>query len=152
MTPSLFGRMQSRLWLLFIVGGIVTLFVASWFESVQFGTFEFPFVVLVWVAVIGLLWDVVYNEIQKRRWDSDWPPAYQLFAGIAEGVLAFVLIRSSLLPGVPSELPGWMFWSHYSLVWFWTFVASQSLMRVLFPQWRFRGGQFGRHPSPRRSA
>lgn len=152
MTPTLLGRMQTRLLLLFTVGLAVTFVIAGWYESILFGAFGIPFVVLVWVAVIGLLWDVAYNEIQKRRWDSDWPPAYQLIAGLAEGVLAYVLLRLALLPGVPETLPGWMFWVHYATVWFWTFLMTQGPLRILFPQWRFRGGQFGRHPAPRRSA
>lgn len=152
MTPSLLGRMQTRLVLLFTVGLVVTFFFASWYETILFGAFGIPFVVLFWVAVIGLLWDVAYNQIQHRRWDSDWPPAYQLFAGVAEGVLAYILLRLGALPGVPENLPGWMFWLHYSAVWFWTFLWTQGPLRILFPQWRFRGGQFGRHPEARRSA
>jgi hypothetical protein len=152
MTPTLLGRMQTRLWLLATVGLLVTLLFASWYEMILFDVFDIPFVILAWVAVIGLLWDVLYNEIQKRRWDSDWPPAYQLFAGIAEGVLVFVLIRLALLPGVPENLPAWMFLAHYATVWFWTFLWTQGPLRILFPQWRFRGGQFGRHPTPRRGA
>ena len=149
MTPTLLGRMQTRLWLLATVGVFVTFFFASWFESLVFDAFAIPFVILFWVAVIGLAWDILFNEVQKRRWDSDWPPAYQLFAGIAEGVLVFILIRAALLPGVPENLPAWMFLAHYTTVWFWTFLWTQGPLRILFPQWRFRGGQFGRHPASR---
>lgn len=149
MTPTLSGRWQTRLFLLVTVGLVLTLFFADWFESVQVGTYEIPFVVLFWVGLIGLGWDVLYDRVQKGRWDSDWPPAYQLGAGVAEGGLLYVLVRAGWLPGVPAELPFWMFFVHYATVWTALFLMTQGPLRVLYPQWRFRGGQFGRHPVTR---
>lgn len=149
MTPTLFGRWQTRLLLLFTVGAIVTFFFAVWFDSIAFGVFDVPFILLFWVAVLGVAWDVLFNVWQRRRWDSDWPPAYQLIAGILEGTLLFGLVRAGLLPGVPEDIPAWMFLSHYCTVWYITFLMTQGPMRILFPQWRFRGGQLGRHPHVR---
>lgn len=149
MTPTLFGRWQTRLWLLATVGLLVTFFFAAWFETIQFNAYGIPFILLFWVAVLGLGWDALFNVWQRRRWDSDWPPAYQLFAGVIEGAALLFLVRVGAVAGVPDDLPAWMFLSHYSTVWFVTFLMTQGPMRILFPQWRFRGGQLGRHPHVR---
>lgn len=149
MTPTLLGRWQTRIWLLVTVGFGLSLFFGVWFEAIVFDGFVTPFVILFWVGVLGIGWDALYNAVQHRRWDSDWPPAYQLFAGIAEGVVLFILIKAGLVPGVPEALPAWMFLVHYGTVWLAMFLMTQGPMRILFPQWRFRGGQLGRHPATR---
>ena len=141
MTPTLLGRWQTRLWTLGTVGLLITFFFAAAFVS------DVPFVILFWVALLGLGWDAVYNLVQRRRWDSDWPPVYQLGAGVLEGVVLYILIKSGVVLGVPPEVTGWMFLSHYTTVWFSTFLMTQGPLRILYPQWRFRGGQFGRHPA-----
>ncbi len=151
MTPTLSGRWQSRLFLLWTMGLFVTWFFASYFQALSpfEEVFHVPFVLLAYVTLLGFGWDVLYNYLQLFRWDSDWPPVYQFFAGIAEGALLLLLIRADAVGSVPLDLSFEMFFWHYGSVWFATFFVSQSFMRVLFPQWRFRGGQFGRHPATR---
>ena len=134
MTPTLFGRWQSRLFLLSTLGLLITIFFALLSRSVA------PLLILALVMGLGLGWDVLYNRWQKRRWDHDWPPLLQLVAGIAEGFFVYGLLYglnlSNNLPPTP------LFWLHYGVVWLATFVASQSLMRLYFPRWRYRGGQW----------
>ena len=133
MTPTLFGRWQSRFFLLGTVGSLTTLLFAVLFRSL------IPFILLAVVMLLGLGWDVVYNRLQKRRWDRDWPPTLQLAAGVAEGLaLAGLLYGARLLPAPPPT----QFILHYTAVWLTTFLASQSLMRLLFPRWRYHGGQW----------
>ena len=62
----------------------------------------------------------------------------ELAAGIVEGLFVFIL-ANTLLPLGGSPI---MFGLHYAAVWIATFLASQSLMRLLFPRWRYRGGQW----------
>lgn len=92
------------------------------------------------VLFFGLGWDSIYQFLIQDRWDHDWPPLFQLLAGLTEGLWIFILIY--LWPQFASRPPIWIFWLHYSLVWVATFTASQSLLRLLFPCWRFRGGQW----------
>ncbi len=80
MTPTLNGRWQSRLFLLGTIGLILSFGFAVLFQS------AIPLILLIIVIILGLLWDVLYDVMQKRRWDRDWPPTYQLFAGIIEGL------------------------------------------------------------------
>ena len=119
MTPTLLGRIQTRILLFGSVGAIV---------SFPFGAAGL--LVLFVALILGMLWDVLYNVIQKLRWDRDWPAALQLAAGVWEG-----LVLLALFPGV------FNLW-HYSLVWPSVFTASQSVMRLMFPRWRFRGGRW----------
>lgn len=134
MTPTLWGRWQSRFFLLGTLGVFVTSFFALLSHSAT------PFLILAGVFILGLGWDVIYTYQQKQRWDHDWPPILQLLAGVIEGILIYVLLYGfNLLASLP---PVGLFWLHYALVWITTFIASQSLMRLLFPRWRYRGGRW----------
>lgn len=140
MTPTLFGRWQTRLFLLATVGVLVTLPFSLGIISP--GADPVFFWILGYVALFGLFWDVLYNYLQKFRWDRDWPAAFQLLAGIWEAIFIACGVKLLGLPNVARELPLFWFVVHYSLVWLSVFIASQSLMRILFPRWRFKGGQW----------
>lgn len=137
MTPTYFGRIQTRLLLLATVGSFVTFFYAiiAVLLTGNFVTFFFPFILLTLVAVFGVFWDILYNYAQKLRWDRDWPPAFSFIAGFTE-MLPVMLI--ALLLNVNPIL----FLFHYWSVWWTTFFMALGPMRVIFPRWRFRGGQW----------
>jgi hypothetical protein len=136
MTPTLFGRWQTRLLLFATAGVLGTLPFA-----IVYGNSVF-FTLLIYVALMGLGWDIFYNYLQTFRWDHDWPTVFQLLAGIGEAIAIALLMSTVGLPGVPVGLPLELFALHYSLVWLLVFCASQILMRIVFPRWRFRGGQW----------
>jgi hypothetical protein len=143
MTPTLFGRWQTRLLLLSTVGVLVSLPFAM--GLIGGSPDSIYFWILGYVAIFGLGWDVLYNYLQKFRWDRDWPAAYQLLAGIWE--LIFVFCGVKLFGFLPVPVPKDFinldaFLLHYSVVWLSVFIASQSIMRILFPRSRFRGGQW----------
>ncbi|MEH2457416.1 hypothetical protein [Nostoc sp.] len=143
MTPTLFGRWQTRLLLLATIGVLVSLpFAIGW---IGFSANSLYFWLLGYVAIFGLGWDVLYDYLQKSRWDRDWPAVYQLLAGIWE--LMFVFCGVKLFGFLPIPLPKEelspaAFLLHYSVVWLSVFISSQSLMRIIFPRWRFRGGEW----------
>ncbi|MFB2923490.1 MULTISPECIES: hypothetical protein [Aerosakkonema] len=141
MTPTLFGRWQTRLLLFGTVGLAITLPFAL--GIIGSGADSAYFWVIGYIAIFGLGWDIVYNYLQKFRWDRDWPGAFQLLAGIWEAIFLILIVKILPLP-----LPGVknigisQFIGHYSLVWLGVYLASQTIMRILFPHWRFRGGQW----------
>lgn len=135
MTPTLFGRWQTRIFLLATVGVLITLFF--YFSKDEDGLF---FIILSYVALFGIAWDVLYIYIQKFRWDRDWPGAFQLLAGIWEALFILGLVQFIDLPGIENFNFFWYI-CHYTAVWLGVYLASQSLMRIIFPHWRFRGGQ-----------
>ena len=140
MTPTLLGRWQTRIFLFFVVGGLVTLpFALGWIGP---GGIVF-WLVLFSVCLFGLAWDALYHLVQQFFWDHDWPGVLQLFAAIVEAVflaLVWVLVG---LPGISRDAfnPFW-FLVHYSAVWIAIYLLSWVVMRLFFPRWRFRGGQW----------
>lgn len=146
MTPTLFGRWQTRTFLLLVVGGIVTLIY--WGLLRQVGVIASDnytfFVVLIVLTLIGYIWDILYHEITKLRWDQDWPAVYQFLAGIWEYIVIWAILSTGVIPfTVSAPGTGWLFHTHYWIVFLITYFVSQSLLRLLDPRWRFRGGQFG---------
>ncbi len=140
MTSTLFGRWQTRLLLLTTVGVLVSLPFAIGLIGGLPSLIYFS--ILAYIAIFGLGWDILYDYLQKSRWDRDWPAAYQLFAGIWEMIFVLCGVKIIGLPAVSKELPPGIFLLHYSVVWLAVFIVSQSLMRIIFPRWRFRGGQW----------
>lgn len=141
MTPTLIGRWQTRLFLFATIGVLVTLA----FVILQIGDQprSIYFWILGYITCFGFLWDILYIKLQQFRWDRDWPGAFQLLAGIGEALFLVTLIKMIGLPGIsPSKFNLGLFIFHYSCVWIAIFITSQSLIRILFPQWRFRGGQW----------
>jgi hypothetical protein len=143
MTPTLLGRWQTRILLLFTVGVIVSLPFA--FGIIGGSPGNIFFWILTYVATFGLIWDVFYDQIQKYRWDRDWPAVYQFLAGIWEFI--FILCGIKLFGFLPIPIPKEeikpeLVFVHYTVVWLAVFITSQSLMRIVFIRWRFRGGQW----------
>jgi hypothetical protein len=141
MTPTLRGRWQTRLFLLGTVGVLITL-LFGWL----YVDFRTPLVLLGYVVLFGFGWDVLYHWIQSFRWDGDWPPIYQLIGGLAEGLLIWLLATSPFLrgglPDISPNLNFARFASHYGTVWLVTFAVSQSVLKLIFPRWRFYGGEW----------
>lgn len=137
MTPTFLGRVQTRFFLLLTVGMAVTvmfaIFAGIWFFT--FFAFLQPFLVLFFVLFVGIGWDLLFILLQRRRWDRDWPPFLQWLAGFLEMFPAWLF---AWLIGVP----WWLFLLHYWSVWTAVFIASQGPMRILFPRWRYNGGQW----------
>ena len=135
-TPTIWGRWQTRVATLGTLGLLVTAIFAAAYQDRNF------YLVLGYVVLFGLGWDILYIALQQLRWDRDWPAAFQVGNGIFEGVVVFLLIEFAGLPGIEAGIvPLEQFTAHYSLVWLTTFLWTQGPMRVLFPRWRFFGGR-----------
>ena len=136
MTPTLVGRWQTRLFLQLFVGGPLTAFWTLLFGGPKLA------LLLAYVTALGLALDALYIALQSLRWDRDWPLAFQLAGGCAEGALLFALFRAHALPGAPWG-PGdtARFVAHYGSVFAVSSCVLFGPMRVLFPRWRFRGGR-----------
>lgn len=137
MTPTLWGRWQTRLFLLGTVGVLITLCF-----GLLFRTFTTPLAVLGYVFLFGLGWDILYQAIVSFRWDGDWPSIFQIGAGVLEGVWIWILAHYVGFPGVNRSLLLWQFIPHYATVWLAVFTLSQGPLRALLPRWRCRGGQW----------
>lgn len=149
LTPTLFGRWQTRTAMMLTFGVIISLIFALAYNPEARNDFnngalnEDFFIVLAAVLVLGWIWDIVWILLQKLRWDRDWPPAFQWATAIVEGVAVWLLLDNGLLPFIPEEEapPFGVFLFHYLVIFFVTFFWVQGPMRALFPHWRFYGGR-----------
>ncbi len=154
MTPTLNGRIQSKLFLLLIIAPLWTLLVTlvliplvSGSDATMTASYGVVFLnalqVLVWVAVVGVLWELLWHAMQQRRWEKDWPILYGLLQFIPEGIVAFLLVNPNIGGlttggGVPTAAFLVHFISTVFVTWFWI----NGPHRVLFVRWRFEGGRF----------
>ena len=140
MTPTLLGRWQTRIFMLLIIGSIVTIP----FDLGAIGPGGAPFFwSLFYICLFGLFWDILYNFLQQFFWDRDWPGIVQLITAIIEAIFLALVCSLFGLPGI-NKLDFNLFWFviHYSTVWVTVYLLSWVTMRLFFPRWRFRGGQW----------
>jgi hypothetical protein len=145
MIPTLLGRWQTRLLLLGTVGVLITLGFGFLFKD-----FATPFALLGYVLLFGFGWDIGYNVLQTLRWDRDWPPLFFVGGGLLEALLLWALVKANVvwaalgLAGLPGVAPGLtlaQFVAHYGTVFTVTLLLMLGPMKVIFLNWRFRGGE-----------
>ncbi len=134
MVPTLIGRIQTRLFLLGTVGLVATALLVLLLPAFDVTAF----LVLLGVAVLGVVWELVYHGLMQFRWEKDWPSLFGLVTLIPEGLLLFFLLRSGVIDPVPSAAT---FWTHFLVVWIGVWLVANGPMRVPFIRWRFRGGR-----------
>ncbi|MEM9613363.1 MAG: hypothetical protein AAF962_25725 [Actinomycetota bacterium] len=140
MTPTLLGRIQSRLFLLGTVGLLWTILVVPVLP--KFGAsigevYGVTISALVIVAFFGIGWEFLYHLIQQYRWEKDWPILYGLITGIPEGILTWLIVAVSFNP-TPS---GVTFFLHFASTWIVVWLVANGPFRVFLLRWRFRGGR-----------
>lgn len=136
MTPVLVGRWQTRTFMMLTFGiPISIIFAIIWQDMIT------PFMALSYILIIGLVLDIAWNWVQGRRWENDFPPVLHAATGAIEGLLFWVLAKTITLPLIPVELSLHRFLAHYCSIFIVIFFVLWSLMKVLFPWWRFHGGR-----------
>jgi len=138
MVPTLWGRIQTRIFLLATVGAVVTALITPVLPvpgSLP-ERYRTTFLVLATVAVLGVGWEFVYHFLMQFRWEKDWPSMFGLLTLVPEGVLVWVL-----LPRIGLTPPLLAFAIHFVTVWLCVWLVANGPMRVPFVRWRFRGGR-----------
>lgn len=143
MVPTLTGRIQTRIFLLAIVGGLITaVIVPALPGSAPLGDkYRDGFLVLLSVAVLGVLWEFVYHFLMQWRWEKDWPTLFGLATSVPEGFLVWLLLRAGAIPGLAGTVGGAAFAIQFIAVWLGVWLAANGPMRVPFIRWRFYGGR-----------
>ena len=143
MLPTLNGRLQTRIFLLVVVGGLWTLVLTPVLPiAAPLGTaYRATYLVLLSVLVLGLVWELVYHFIQQFRWEKDWPTFFGLVTAINEGLVAWLVVRSGAVPGLPFPVPTGVFLIQFLTTWILVWLIANGPMRVPFVHWRFRGGR-----------
>ena len=143
MVPTLNGRIQTRIFLLAVVGGLITLIIVPVLPgNAPLGDkYRNGFLVLASVAVLGVLWELLYTLLMQWRWEKDWPTLFGLVEGIPEGVLIWILLSVGAIPGIVGKVSGADFLIQFILVWLGVWLVANGPMRVPFIRWRFHGGR-----------
>jgi hypothetical protein len=142
-TPTLPGRLQTRIFVMVVIGGLWTLLVSPFLPGIpgEAGlgdVYELTFRVLATVLLVGLVWELVYHALQQFRWEKDWPALFGLLTGINEGIVAHFAAKAIFDIDV---LPGSAYVVHFVSTWLVTWFWVNGPMRVLFLRWRFDGGR-----------
>jgi hypothetical protein len=140
--PTLSGRIQTRIFLLAVVGSIWTLIITPVLPTGASlaASYGATFSVLLVVLVLGVLWELVYHGIQQFRWEKDWPTLFGLLTAIPEGLLVWFLLAGGAIPWIGS-LPGPAFVIHFVSTWLIVWLVANGPMRVPFIHWRINGGR-----------
>lgn len=139
MLPTLNGRIQTRIFMLVVFGGIITLLITPVLPHDP--DYKTTFIVLATVLVLGIGWEIVYHVIQQFRWEKDWPTMLGLLTGINEGALVWLLLELELVPGIDGEVPFSTFVIDFSVIWIVIWLWVNGPMRVPLIHWRFFGGR-----------
>lgn len=151
MLPTLRGRIETRLFLIIVVGLPVTFLYALFVRGLPYdgGLLLMLLGVLLALLVVGVILDPLYILIQRLRWDRDWPFAYQFFFSIIEFVIVLSLASLGWIPwldefafqrGETIRLASF----HFAWVFLIGFFLLLGPLAVLFVRWRYKGGRFGR--------
>jgi hypothetical protein len=154
-SPTLNGRIQTRIFLVLVVGGIWTLLVTPVVKLFVEGdpttsdVYKVTIPVLLIVLVLGIGWEFVYHVLQQFRWEKDWPTMFAYLTGINEGILAYV-VATSLATTDPSA-PDWRqylealtvtpYLVHFVSTWIVINLFAGNFMKAIFLRWRYRGGR-----------
>lgn len=145
MLPTLGGRIQTRIALLVVIGGLVTLIITPALP-LPAGTpladgYRDTFIILAAVVVIGIVWECLYHFIMQWRWEKDWPTFFGLVTLINEGLVIWLLLHFKALPGIVGTVPTSAFVIDFLLVWIAVWLWANGPMRVINIRWRFHGGR-----------
>ncbi|MFI5955343.1 hypothetical protein [Cryptosporangium sp. NPDC051539] len=129
-----------------VLGGLVALVVTPFLPlGVGFGAkYRIAYTVIVTVAVVGVLWELLYHLLMQWRWEKDWPTLFGLLTFLNEGLLVWALLLAGVVPGIDglTGLQSLSYWILFILVWMAVWVFANGPMRVFSIHWRFRGGRF----------
>ncbi|GAA4081409.1 hypothetical protein [Actinomadura miaoliensis] len=144
MIPTLGGRIQTRIFLLATVGVVLTALIVPVLPGTGgplSATYRTAYLILAAVAVVGVGWELVYHLLMQFRWDKDWPTLFGLVTIVPEGLVMWGLLRAGLVPGIDGEVATSTFVTMFTVVWLGVWLVMNGPMRVVFVQWRLRGGR-----------
>lgn len=144
MTPTLLGRLQTRLFLLATIGSLWTLLIGPLLPRPGKVTltdqYTALFTAILLVAACGLVWEILYHLLQQFRWEKDWPTLFGLVVGLPEGLVVWALLRRRL-PWDVGAIPASTFLLMFTTTWLVVWAVANGPMQVFFVRWRYKGGR-----------
>lgn len=131
MTPTLAGRLQTRLALSLLVGVPLSLLAAILLGALGWGD---ALRGLAAITVLGCGWDALFQAVQERRWDRDWPRLLTLLSWLPEAAGSWLVLRA-----FDAAAPPGTHLAFFTLVWGGMLAARAAVLPVLLPRWRHQG-------------
>jgi hypothetical protein len=145
MIPTFWGRVQTRFLLYLVIALPVTLIYALFLTGWRWPPRSVPFAFVTALLLGGWILDFFYIQIQRFRWDNDWPFAFQFIASFFEFFLVFGMVKLGWLePWIPAFLPFVTALFHFLWVFTPSFLALLGGAQIFLIRWRFKGGELGR--------
>lgn len=143
MVPTLYGRIQTRIVLLGVIGGLWTAVLTPFLPTgaALAPSYRTTSTLLLSVIILGVCWEFIYHFLQQFRWEKDWPTFFGLITAIPEGLLLWWLIVTGSVPGV-DQIPVSAFLVQFVSTWLIVWLFANGPVQVFFIRWRFRGGRF----------
>ncbi len=142
MVPTLMGRLQTRVFATAVIGGLWAVLISPFLPGM--GTlgerYAAMYGVLLIVGVLGLIWELIYHGLQQFRWEKDWPTLFGLLTALNEGVAAYVVARSGIVPAT-EDITGGAFLLGFVTTWVVIWLFLNGPMRIFTVHWRFNGGR-----------
>jgi len=139
MLPTLNGRIQTRIFMLATWGSLVTLLITPILPSDP--DYQVTFLILATVAVLGVVWEIIYHLIQQFRWEKDWPTLFGFITCVNEGALVWLLLELEVVPGIDGVPKFSAFLIDFLVIWMVIWIWVNGPMRVPLIRWRFFGGR-----------
>lgn len=142
MVPTLFGRIQTRIFVIAVIGGLWAILISPLLPGggTTGDKYRTMYAILLIVLFIGVAWEFVYHGIQQFRWEKDWPTLFGLLLGIPEGIVAFLVARTGILSAA-EQVSVAAFVVGFGTIWFVTWLFVNGPMRIFTVHWRFNGGR-----------
>ncbi|RJS45961.1 sortase domain-bontaining protein [Nocardioides cavernaquae] len=131
MTPTLAGRLQTRLALSLLLGVPVAVLAAIVLDTLTLGGALLGLVV---ITGLGLGWDLLHNALQERRWDGDWPRVFTLLSWLPEAASSWLVLRA-----FDAAAPLGTHLAYFTMVWGAVLLGRAVILPVLLPRWRHQG-------------
>ena len=142
MTPTISGRIQSRIIILLLVGIPWTLIASPFLPGVDgaplWEVYKVTFRALAVVIVVGaVVWEPIYHLLQQFRWEKDWPIGFALLNVINEA------ISTKLILNLWTITPPWKtFLADFVPLWILVWLFAVGPIRIFLIRYRFGGGRF----------
>lgn len=142
MLPTLAGRIQTRVFVIVVIGGLWALVISPLLPGPgsTADKYRAMYAILAIVVVLGVAWEFVYHGLQQFRWEKDWPTLFGLLLGIPEGIVAYVVAKTGVLPAA-EDITVAQFVIGFGTTWIVTWLWVNGPMRIFTVHWRFRGGR-----------
>jgi hypothetical protein len=149
MLPTLNGRIQTRVLVTLLIGGLWALLLAPLLPGVPHLGYgekvKAQWALLVIIAVLGIAWELIYHGLMQFRWEKDWPTLFGLITLVPEGIVAYLVAHEGVVSSgwfaLVEDIPTSTFLTAFLTTWIVIWLWVNGPMRIFTVHWRFRGGR-----------